>query len=81
MRLEDPDRESNIVLAGILKSLYNTAGGNMNLEIWLAFVMASSIVLIVPGPTIILVVSQAVTSGRSSVVPLVLGVVAGIFRP
>jgi threonine/homoserine/homoserine lactone efflux protein len=49
----------------------------MNLEIWLAYVLAAEIILIIPGPTIILVVSQAITHGRRSVVPLVAGVTCG----
>ena len=36
-------------------------------------------ILIIPGPTIILVISQAVAHGRKSVVPLVLGVLLGDF--
>ena len=51
----------------------------MNLELWIAFGIASEIILIIPGPTIILVVSQAITHGRRSVVPLVVGVVLGDF--
>lgn len=51
----------------------------MNLETWLPFVMATTIILVIPGPTIILVVSQAVAHGRKSVVPLVVGVLLGDF--
>ena len=51
----------------------------MHNEIWLAFVFAATLILIIPGPTVILVVSQAVTHGRSSVVPLVAGVLLGDF--
>lgn len=51
----------------------------MNLDIWLAYLFVTTFILIVPGPTIILVISQAVTHGRRSVVPLVLGVVFGDF--
>ncbi len=46
---------------------------------WLAYVLATTLILIIPGPTIILVISQAVTHGRRSVVPLVAGVVLGDF--
>ncbi len=49
----------------------------MNLEIWIAYIIASEIILVIPGPTIILVVSQAITHGRRSVVPLVAGVTGG----
>ena len=51
----------------------------MNLEVWIAFVIASEIILVIPGPTIILVVSQAIAHGRPSVIPLVAGVLAGDF--
>ncbi len=51
----------------------------MSLEIWIAYICATTLILVIPGPTIILVVSQAVTYGRKSVVPLVAGVVFGDF--
>ena len=51
----------------------------MSLEVWITYIFASTLILIIPGPTIILVVSQAVTHGRKSVVPLVAGVVFGDF--
>ncbi|MCP3966431.1 MAG: LysE family translocator [Lentisphaerae bacterium] len=51
----------------------------MSLQIWIAFVFAASIILIMPGPTIILVISQATSHGRKSVIPLVAGVLLGDF--
>jgi threonine/homoserine/homoserine lactone efflux protein len=51
----------------------------MNMELWIPFALASTLILIIPGPTIILVISQAVTHGRRSVVPLVIGVILGDF--
>lgn len=51
----------------------------MDLQIWLAFVLASVVILIIPGPTIILVISQAITHGRRVVWPLVAGVTLGDF--
>jgi len=51
----------------------------MSIETYLAFVVASTIILVIPGPTIILVISQAIGNGRGSVTPLVLGVLAGDF--
>jgi threonine/homoserine/homoserine lactone efflux protein len=45
----------------------------VSVEIWFAFILAAAVVLVVPGPTIIFIVSRAVTHGRSAVVPLVLG--------
>ena len=51
----------------------------MSIEIWVAFVLAAMVVLIVPGPTIILVISQAIAHGRIAVLPLVIGVTLGDF--
>jgi len=51
----------------------------MSLEIWLAFVIASTILLVIPGPTIILVISQAIVRGRAAVIPLAAGVALGDF--
>ncbi len=51
----------------------------MSLEILITYIITTSVILIIPGPTIILVISQAVTHGRKSVVPLVAGVVLGDF--
>jgi threonine/homoserine/homoserine lactone efflux protein len=49
----------------------------VGLDLWLAFVVASAIVLIVPGPTVILVVSYAVSQGRRSALATVPGVALG----
>ncbi len=51
----------------------------MSLEIWISYIITTMVILIIPGPTIILVISQAVTYGRKSIVPLVAGVVLGDF--
>jgi len=51
----------------------------MSLEMWIAFVIAAMIVLIMPGPTILLVISQAISHGRGAVIPLVAGVTLGDF--
>ena len=51
----------------------------MNMELWIPFVLAATLLLIIPGPTILLVISQAVAHGRRSVVPLVIGVILGDF--
>ena len=51
----------------------------MSLEIYITYVLATMLILVVPGPTIILVISQAVAHGRKSVVPLAVGVVLGDF--
>ncbi len=49
----------------------------MDIEIWITFVCAATILLVVPGPTILLVLSQAIAHGRKSAIPLVAGVVSG----
>ena len=49
------------------------------MELWIPFVLASVLILVIPGPTIILVISQAAVHGRRSVVPLVAGVLMGDF--
>ena len=49
------------------------------MESWILFALATTLILVIPGPTIILVISQAVNHGRKSVVPLVAGVVLGDF--
>ncbi len=51
----------------------------MSLTIWLAFVLASSVMLMIPGPTIILVITRSITYGKKSVLPLALGVLCGDF--
>jgi len=51
----------------------------MSLELWITYAVAATLILIVPGPTIILVISQAATHGRKSVIPLSAGVVLGDF--
>ncbi len=38
----------------------------MSIEVWLAFVVASSVLTIIPGPCVLLVVSQALTRGMSA---------------
>lgn len=51
----------------------------MSLEIWIAFVVASSALLAVPGPTVMLVVSYALGQGRSTGWSTVPGVTLGDF--
>ncbi|MEQ8664964.1 MAG: LysE family translocator [Rhodospirillales bacterium] len=51
----------------------------MPFEIWIAFVIASSAMLMVPGPTVMLVVSYALGHGRSSGWATVPGVTLGDF--
>ncbi len=49
----------------------------MTLDVWLAFILASSALLIVPGPTVILAVSYALKHGRSSIWATIPGVLLG----
>ncbi len=49
----------------------------MVIATWFAFLFAAGIILIIPGPTIILVISLALSHGRRSVIPLAAGVVCG----
>ena len=51
----------------------------MNLETYGTFVIAAMIVLVIPGPTIILVISQSAGHGRRAVLPLAAGVTLGDF--
>ena len=46
---------------------------------WLAFVLAAEVLLIIPGPTNILVISQSLAHGRRAVLPLTAGVTLGDF--
>ena len=49
----------------------------MSLELWLAFVAASAVMLVIPGPTILTVISYAVAHGRRAKLPLVAAVALG----
>ena len=51
----------------------------MPFETWLAFAAASTIMLAIPGPTILLVVSYAIGHGRRAAIPTVAGVALGDF--
>ena len=49
----------------------------MPLDNWLAFVGASTLILLIPGPTIITVMSYSLSHGRRARLPLALAVTAG----
>ena len=51
--------------------------GGMSIELWLGFVLASSLLLVVPGPTVMLVTGQALAHGRRSALATVPGVALG----
>jgi threonine/homoserine/homoserine lactone efflux protein len=49
----------------------------MSFEIWLAFIAASTVVLILPGPTILTVISYSISHGCRANIPLVAAVALG----
>jgi len=49
----------------------------LSIELWIAFVGASAILLVLPGPTILTVISYSVAQGRRANVPLVAAVALG----
>ncbi len=51
----------------------------MDFQLWLAFVAASTALLLIPGPTVLLVLSYAVTQGRKIALTTALGVALGDF--
>jgi threonine/homoserine/homoserine lactone efflux protein len=51
----------------------------MTIEAWLAFTAASAALLVIPGPTILLVVSYALGQGWRSALPMAVGVALGDF--
>lgn len=51
----------------------------MTWSLWLAFAAASSILLVIPGPTVLLVVSYALGQGWRTALPMAIGVALGDF--
>jgi threonine/homoserine/homoserine lactone efflux protein len=51
----------------------------MTIETWLAFVAASAVLLMIPGPTVLLVVSYALGQGWRTALPMAFGVALGDF--
>jgi threonine/homoserine/homoserine lactone efflux protein len=51
----------------------------MTFETWLAFVAALAVLLVIPGPTILLVVSYALGQGWRTALPMAVGVALGDF--
>ena len=49
----------------------------MSLQLWLAYVAASAVLLVIPGPTILTVISYSVAHGRKANIPLVAAVALG----
>lgn len=51
----------------------------MGLDVWLGFLAASTILLVIPGPTVLLVVSYALGQGWRAALPMAVGVALGDF--
>jgi threonine/homoserine/homoserine lactone efflux protein len=49
----------------------------MSIEIWITFVAASIVLLIIPGPTILTVISYSMSHGYKAKIPLILAVALG----
>jgi len=49
----------------------------LSVEIWISFIAAAMILCFTPGPTVFLVIGQALSHGKKSVIPLVTGVLTG----
>ena len=49
----------------------------MTIELWLAFTAASMVLLLIPGPTILTVISYSVAHGKRANIPLVIAVALG----
>ena len=49
----------------------------MSFETWAAFAAASSVLLVIPGPTVLLVVSYALGQGWRTALPMAIGVALG----
>jgi len=49
----------------------------MSIEIWVAFVLASCVLLVIPGPTILTVISYSITHGKRANIPLIAAVALG----
>lgn len=54
-------------------------GHSMSFESWLAFVAASTVLLLIPGPTVLMVISFGISQGRRAVTASTLGVMLGDF--
>ena len=54
-------------------------GLEMGLQTWAAFAAASAVLLVIPGPTVLLVVSYALGQGWRTALPMAVGVALGDF--
>lgn len=51
----------------------------MTLHLWIAFVLASGVLLLIPGPTVLLVIGYALADGRRAALSVLTGVALGDF--
>src|SRR5581483_6919307 len=51
----------------------------MTIETWAAFAAATAVLLVIPGPTILLVISYALGRGMGAALPVAMGVALGDF--
>ena len=49
----------------------------MSIDVWISFIAASMVLCFTPGPTVCLVMGQALEHGKKSVVPLITGTLSG----
>ena len=49
----------------------------MSIELWITFVAASIVLLLIPGPTILTVISYSMSHGYKAKIPLILAVALG----
>src|SRR4051812_32598046 len=78
-----PSRELDaIAIAGLPPFFHASCAvslASMNFANWLAFAAASIVLLLIPGPTVILVVSYALTQGKRVALAVAAGVALGDF--
>src|SRR5512145_494545 len=63
--------------AGATRPRHEVSCGRMAFETWLAFAAASAVLLVIPGPTILTVISYSVAHGGRANAPLVAAVALG----
>jgi len=61
----------------LLFLFYIPKEGLMSIEVWLSFIVASSILTLIPGPCVLLVISQSLTKGLSAAFMCILGDILG----
>lgn len=61
----------------MMLALAVAGGRTVDIKLWSAFVLATSVLLIIPGPTVLTVISYSLANGRSAHVPLVAAIALG----